>query len=253
MKRANQPLSVVYEPPSGMGPRHVMKTTDRHTQAPPPSMEFRVLTPAFYSRFVHYAHTSEAIDRECLCTDELNRTLWINRPEFLSALLYKDKATTSEGTERHQKRGETALERLRWAMLRKLRCSPPTPSYPTEQLENTLVSKQDIRSMPYSGFDLYIRGNLEDSWIYRRNVTALFLAQRLTFFLAQRLTFGLEGAISILDLSLRLALLLVSHYYPNKAYEITRAASPNWLLQAMVYGVLELLLTNLVHLWALLK
>ena len=227
-----------------MGPRQVFRTTERHTNAHFSTIELDVLTPAFYSRFVHYAHASEAFDREYLCTDDLNRTLWISRPELLPALLHKDKSDVFERA-RHQQRGETGLERLRWTLLRKLRCSPPTPSYRTERSINPSISKQDIRSIPHSGFDSYVRENPEDSSIYRRTVITLFVAERLAF--------GFEGIIHISDLSLRFVLLLLSYYYLNKIHKSARAATSDWHLGHMLFGAVELLLANMVHIWALVK
>ncbi|KAF2234074.1 hypothetical protein EV356DRAFT_447267 [Viridothelium virens] len=245
VKHANQPLCLVYQPPSGMGLRRSFKTTERHTDTHLSNIELHVLTPAFYSRFVHYSHTSEAFDRECLCTDELNRTLWISRPELLPALFKKGKQAGSDLVH-HLPKNENVLERLRWAMLKRLRCSPTGPGYPDRQEHTHSVSKQDIRSRPYSELDWHVRKHQEDSSRYRHKTTALFLAQRFAF--------GFEGVISALDLLLRFALILCPWLYKSIILNPTIWLFPNWHTQRYLEAAaLELLLTNLVHIWALLK
>ncbi|KAL9088026.1 MAG: hypothetical protein Q9165_006367 [Trypethelium subeluteriae] len=245
VKHADQSLCLVYHQPSGMGLKRTFKTTERRTDIELATIELHVLTPAFYSRFVHYSHTSEAFDRECLCTDELNRTLWISRPELLPALLRKDKQVGS-GLAHHVRKDENILERLRWAVLKRLRCSPGAPSYPNDQGHTYSGSKEDIRSRPYSELDWHVREHQEDSSTYRRKSTALFLAQRFAF--------GFEGVISALDLLFRLALILCPWLYKSISLNSTIRLFPNWHTQrSFEAAALELLLTNLVHIWALLK
>jgi hypothetical protein len=48
-----------------------------------------VLTPAFFSRLVHYAHSSEVFDRECVFTDERNRIIWVSKPALLTHFLIR--------------------------------------------------------------------------------------------------------------------------------------------------------------------
>ena len=229
-----------------MGLKQVYKTTERHTEKNLSTIQLNVLTPAFYSRFVHYAHASEAFDRECLCTDELNRTLWVSNAELLPILLSGlSKPTLDERPEHHQLDYGTVLDRFRWAMLRKLRCSPSAPSYSANQAKDSLTFKQDIRAMPYSEFDRYVRANLEDSWIYRRSVTTLFLAQRLAF--------GFEGLIQGFELLLRFALVLLVWRYTSNASMISTNVFPDWTLSPTLAQGYELLLVNLVHIWACVK
>ena len=245
VKHASHPLSIAYKPPSGMGIKRAFKTIERNTDEQITDVQLNVLTPAFYSRFVHYAHTSEAFDRECLCSDDLNRTLWISNPAVLPNLLDEGKSNIYERPEDRQIEGEHFLESLRWAMLRKLRCSPPVASYPANQPQNPSISKQDIRSIPYSRFDTYVRRNFNDSWIYRRTATRLFLAQRFAY--------GFESPLSMVDLLLRCALLLFSWHDSNKKYITGNSAFRTWSLKHMACESLELLVMNLVHIWALLK
>jgi hypothetical protein len=154
-------------------------------------LEIRVLSPVFYTRFVHYAYTSEAIDRECIFTDEKNRTLWISRPELLPLLLNQSGPTETRCS--CGKRGY--LDELRWSMLKKFRCAPAKPAYGASSASHL----EDAQSLPFSEFDQYIReAHFTQAWRYRRIVTKLFIASRLGF--------GYAGVVGLLDLITRLML-----------------------------------------------
>jgi hypothetical protein len=167
--------------------QQVITTTTRRVREENIKMlDIDIITPAFYSRFVHYAHTTEALDRECLFTDEKNRTLWISQPEHLSRLLPRQ--SRNEKTKAAVKRG--FLSELRWKLMRKLRCPPAEPAYVITP-KSTTVEIDDIRTLPYSDFDRFVRG--DDGTLYagdyRRMVTKVFLAQRFM------LGFGLRIAL----------------------------------------------------------
>lgn len=181
--------SIPDEPLVGIGKTHVPGQN-----WPVRELEIRVLTPAFYPRFVHYAHTSEALDRECVFTDEKNRTLWVSRPELLPFLL--DKSRSPEGQE-WPKVNRTWLDELRWDVMRKLRCAPAPPAYDVPSSGNVQVSVEDIRSSPFSGLDEHARSLRAHQPVgqYRRIVTKLFLAQRFSF--------GFTEIIGIVDLLVR--------------------------------------------------
>jgi hypothetical protein len=141
-------------------------------------LNLHISTPAFYSRFVHYAHTSEALDRECLFTDEKNRTLWISHPNILSNLLPKWERLRDESNLPVKR---TFFDELRWTFLRKLRCPPPDPAYVVTP-KSTGFNVDDIRTLPYSELDKFVRDSesRQYAYLYRRMVTKIFLAQRFT-------------------------------------------------------------------------
>ncbi|ORY08338.1 hypothetical protein BCR34DRAFT_589999 [Clohesyomyces aquaticus] len=178
-----------------MEPLHVMYITcipgrPRVELAPNPTttdetgnvkrLEIRVLSPVFYTRFVHYAHTREALDREGIFTDEKNRTIWISHPELLHSLLPHLKSKSSAENPRSIQRNYFAEKR--WTLLRKLRCPPAEPVYPTipKPLEGEV---HDICPRSFSDLDAFVRGAQtdDDAAIYRRTVTKVFLAQRIAF------------------------------------------------------------------------
>ncbi|KAL5121578.1 hypothetical protein ACEQ8H_000650 [Pleosporales sp. CAS-2024a] len=167
-------------------------------------LEIRVLTPAFYSRFIHYAHTSEAFDRECIFTDEKNRTVWVSRPELIPQLLN----STIPIEEFSPRLPRSQLGELRWAILRRLRCAPATPAYPVSVPTQTeFTATEDIRSLPFSDLDRYMRivFNRHKAERYRRIVTSYFLAERFAF--------GFTELVGLMDLVVRVLLCWLGAYH----------------------------------------
>jgi hypothetical protein len=186
--------------------------------APIRHLVIRILTPAFYSRFVHYAYTSEAFDRECIFTDEKNRTLWISRPQLLALLLSPSRPTNGQAVVHR-----STLDRLRWNMLRKLRCPPAEPAYnPTPHMPSFHVD--DIRALPFSGLDDFVRRPSGQVYAgeYRRAATKLFLAQR--FFL------GFTEIVSMLDLAVRVLLCYAGASQLVGAQQVTDTRWVSWEL-----------------------
>lgn len=229
------------------GPEKIRSTpTPEEKGKPLRQLEFRVLNPAFYSRFVHYSHTSEALDRECLFTDTKNRTLWISHPELLPLLLPKSKSNTLEDDKKAAKR--TWTQELRWNFLRKLRCPPAAVAYPDTPPEESPYSK-DIRSLPFSDLDVYVRnqqGNYEAA-VYRRSVTKLFLASRLTF--------GFTELFDLFDLGLRVLLCYVGVLIMTTVSGRTNEEAEARMLSAAEAGRLAALGIGIcsVHIYGLAK
>ncbi|KAL6707285.1 hypothetical protein ACN47E_004273 [Coniothyrium glycines] len=162
------------------------------------NIELRVLTPAFYSRLVHYNTTSEAMDRECVFTDERNRTLWVCRPQLLSRLL-SERNSLHIAKHDIERAPRSCLDELRWQLLKKLRCAPPEPAYSVTP-QNLSSRATDIRNRPYSELDQFMRSSvdIEHAGLYRRTVTETFLAERFSL--------GFTGVVDMLDILLRAVL-----------------------------------------------
>jgi hypothetical protein len=165
---------------------------------PTENIEIRILTPSFYSRLIHYTYTSEAFDRECIFTDERNRTMWLCRPQLLSFLLSERSSLAIEDKDMPPVR-RSYPDELRWRLLRSLRCAPADPAYSVTP-QSYMFNVNDIRSRPYSELDNFARSFLGQQFggEYRRVVTKLFLAQRFCF--------GFPGIVGMVDLMLRLLL-----------------------------------------------
>ncbi|KAF1939482.1 hypothetical protein EJ02DRAFT_352156 [Clathrospora elynae] len=180
--QTEDPFCITFKTSIPDEPLDTIATTHRRDRiGPTRNLEIRVLTPAFYSRLIHYTYTSEAIDREFVFTDERNRTLWMCRPQLLPLLLSKRSPLNNEKKNLRQVK-RSYLDELRWMLLRKLRCSPADPAYTVTQ-QSSAFDKQDIRSRPYSELDNFVRSFRGQSFAqeYRRSVTKLFLAQRFCF------------------------------------------------------------------------
>jgi hypothetical protein len=183
---------------------------------PVKELEIRVLTPAFYSRFIHYAHTSEAFDRECIFTDEKNRTCWVSRPELLSQLI-NTHSPTPEPPNLH-----TSLQTLQWSLLRNLRCAPALPAYNATPT-SAEFHLEDIRAARFSELDAFVRSFPGKGYAgeYRRITTKLFLAQRFCF--------GFPQILSLVDLVLRFLLCYAAATQVVRA-AVTQSALPLSLL-----------------------
>lgn len=192
------PINIAYTPAIPDRPKEVIIQNSPsfeeagNEDSAPKKLDIKILTPEFYSRFVHYAHTSEAFDRECLFTAEKNRTLWISSPELLPALLPK-------GMDKPPMKGEHAaegkergwFEEWRWLLMKRLRCPPPEPAYPVTPRSDTF-DIDDIRTLPFSDLDRTVRSQRprESAGRYRRIVSKIFLAQRLAFGFAEFIEFA---------------------------------------------------------------
>lgn len=138
-----------------------------------------VLTPAFYSRLVHYASLMDAIVAEGCCEDLRNRTIELNDPEsFIRVLLAIEHAPLLDNSAKFNGR-HSILDNIRWHILGTLRCAPSQHSYPAAHSNATIASHGDKRmSRVLSPLDIFVSRYFMDSWRYRRQVSAFFIAQR---------------------------------------------------------------------------
>ncbi|KAI9831698.1 MAG: hypothetical protein M1819_004764 [Sarea resinae] len=143
------------------------------------ALELRVLSPAFYSRFIHYPHILEAFDREMLCTREENRTVWVSKPSALP-LLFPPRQQEHPLVAIKTTSNLRFLERARWALVRRLRCPPAPPAYTDESAG---PKGTDIRHFPLSALDEFVISHCAPPEIraYRRTLLGLFLSERIAF------------------------------------------------------------------------
>ncbi|KAI0387049.1 hypothetical protein F5Y04DRAFT_75805 [Hypomontagnella monticulosa] len=136
------------------------------------NMEFKVLTPAFYSRFVYYAHDFEAI----FCELNENNTIWVSNPELLPKLVIKKQPPPLLQT-------ASRLDYSYFTAIKKLRQRPERIERPltSSQSDTTTHTRQDIRGFRLSSMDGYVLSH-EDSQsrrVYRGSVLKLFIADRI--------------------------------------------------------------------------
>lgn len=221
-------LDLAYiSPTSGNKPMRFSSIEDHGTHRNMRTLEIRVLSPAFFSRFVHYAHTSEAFDREGLFTDEKNRTILVSNPELLTLLLKSERDIS------FMKTYLTPLDRLRWDIHRKTRCPPGSPTYPSIRQDSTVAKVKDVRMKTFSPMDRVVQRSGR-AWLYRRQCMRLFLAQRLAL--------GFTPLLDFLDLSIRVLLI---HLAMSSAFQSTHFS--------LVPSLSKLFLSSLIHVFAYLK
>lgn len=139
-------------------------------------IDFKVLTPAFYTRFVSYAHDLEALFSEL----RESCTIWVSRPDLLPKLLFKNPATALEA--------RSPLDFVFFEAIRYLRRRPekivrPLTSSQTPAQPGTSSSVTDIRDFRISSMDAFILRH-EDTKLrrrYRSLVLKLFIADRLFY------------------------------------------------------------------------
>jgi len=198
-------------------------------------LDIKVLTPAFFSRFVHYAQTSEAFDRECIFTDEKNCTVWVSNPTLLPNLFEAGAGASHQSPWQHKGKS------WRWYLFQRLRCPPEKPRYGSPYRAR---DGHDIRGLGLSPLDTFVQRYCFDAELYRRSCVRLFLAQRFAF--------GYLEIIDVLELLLRATLIwlgvspLLKGQPPVSLDFITvyRNGSVSFALLGQL---------SLVHLWALLK
>ncbi|KAI1742694.1 hypothetical protein F4680DRAFT_457206 [Xylaria scruposa] len=173
VKQSSSLLRVRYVPASVLGAiDEEMLSTIAEGKQPGSAqhLEFRVLTPAFYLRFVYYAHDFEAM----FCEFSENRTIWLSEPALLPKLVLK-KPSPPLSTASY-------LDYAYFTAIRKLRKVPEKVERPlaSGQIATTQALK-DIRGFRLSSMDGYVLAHEEDKirYLYRHLVLKLFIADRI--------------------------------------------------------------------------
>ncbi|WQF88714.1 hypothetical protein CDEST_13728 [Colletotrichum destructivum] len=140
-------------------------------------LDFKVLTPAFYTRFVHYAHDLEAV----CCEFQDNGTIWVSRPDLLPKLILKRPAPPLRTTNIADFVCFRAIRALRQRPERIER--PLTSAAPPGggERDGAGVRKVDIRDFRISSMDGFVLGRSDAPvrGAYRSLVLRTFLADRL--------------------------------------------------------------------------
>lgn len=181
----------------------------------------RITTPAFFSRFVHYAHTLEALDREGMTASPLNRTVEIDNMILLSRMIKDQPRFASEASPKVERAiglSPSIVERWRWRILQALRCPVAEQAYPFNHIlrppgssapvSSDMATRKpefaitDIRTFGLSALDRYMQGKEAMAGSYRRAVTRLFVAERFAL--------GQVWLVKLLDLVARAALIWIA-------------------------------------------
>lgn len=149
-------------------------------------MEFKVLTPAFYTRFVSYAHDLEALFSEL----RESCTIWISRPDLLPKLLFKK---PQKALEARSPLDYVFFEAIRYLRRRPQQIVRPLTSSQTSAVPTTNTSVTDIRDFRISSMDAFILNQEEKEMRqrYRSLVLKLFIADRFAWGLLPLVDAGL--------------------------------------------------------------
>ncbi|KAJ0107393.1 hypothetical protein J7T55_009357 [Diaporthe amygdali] len=176
-------------------------------------MEFKVLTPVFYTRFVFYAHDLEALFSEL----RESCTIWVSRPDLLPKILFKKPTPALEA--------KNPMDFVYYEAIRYLRRRPDTIVRPLTSSQSLQQSSPttavDIRDFRISSMDAFIFKQ-EDADLRKRYsslVLRLFVAHRLALgslllvdaalimlrtWLAWTVTFAWEGKTRIFGFAVAL-------------------------------------------------
>jgi hypothetical protein len=222
---ASSPLQVTYTPAGGLGTSTILTSKDAIKDQEPKELTLRVLTPAFYTRFAHYAHTTEAFDRESLHVSSQNQTLVIENAEHLLILLGSSAPSPGTATSKLD-----TLDQYRWRLLQRLRSPPPASAYPDTHTElHDLSSVSDIRRLPLSPLDKFVLSDFGKEERYATMVATqlskhepttfppnfstqlqdVYRSTAMKIFIADTYLLGFEGLIGVMDLLVRVLLTVV--------------------------------------------
>lgn len=139
-------------------------------------MDFKVLTPAFYTRFICYAHDLEALFSEL----RESHTIWVSRPELLPKLLFK-KPTAALHV--RSPANYAFFEAIRYLRRRPEKIVRPLTSSQTPAQPLPGTSVVDIRDFRNSPMDAFVLDHADSGMRskYRSLVLRLFVADRLAF------------------------------------------------------------------------
>jgi hypothetical protein len=178
VESAKSPFIIKYTAAGIHHDTDIMMLSDAAEDDPPAAemLEFKVLTPIFYTRFVHYAHDFEALFSEF----HESGTIWLSKPSLLPQLVLRKPQTPQSAP--------YWASYLYFKAIQKLRRRPP----PTERPKAAGAPKKsdvgggrksDIRTFRLSAMDGYVlaEGTPTDQKIYRTHVLKLFLSDRVAF------------------------------------------------------------------------
>ncbi|KAJ4133593.1 hypothetical protein NW768_005181 [Fusarium equiseti] len=161
-------------------------------------IKIKILTPIFYSRFVHYAHDSEAI----FCELAESHTFWTDRPEQLTKIFLKKGSPPLHSP--------SFVDYVWFKIIKSLRRRPrkierPLTSADKPSPPNTGI---DIREFRMSSMDAFVLEQEDDTLkkAYRTAILRLFVADRVT--LGSTTSLGMMELLGRVGMSWALASLI---------------------------------------------
>ena len=161
-------------------------------------IKIKILTPVFYSRFVHHAHDSEAI----FCELAESCTFWTDRPEQLTKIFLKKGSPPLLSS--------SLVDYVWFRIIKSLRRRPRKIERPFTSADkpSSPNTRMDIRDFRMSSMDAFILGQEDDTLkkAYRTAVLRLFMADRVA--LGSTTSLGMMELLGRVGMSWTLASLI---------------------------------------------
>ncbi|SPJ72748.1 uncharacterized protein FTOL_02477 [Fusarium torulosum] len=170
VEKSSTPLAVRYIP-SGVAEAsdEVLTSQTIGSSEPANEIEIKILSPVFYSRFVHYAHDSEAL----FCELAESCTFWTDKPESLIKVFLKKGSAPLHAS--------SLIDFTYFQLIKSLRRRPNRIEKPSAAAS---LSPQgvDIRGFRMSSMDAFIlaQDDVGLKKAYRTAVVRLFVADHIT-------------------------------------------------------------------------
>ncbi|KAM5352434.1 hypothetical protein ACJ41O_005157 [Fusarium nematophilum] len=191
VRQSTAPISVKYIP---SGVSEVVEEVFRSPSAvdspvPTDHLEIQILTPVFYSRFIHYAHDFEAI----FCELTESCTLSVDNPELLPKIFLKRTGPPLQAS--------SLVDYLCFQLIKSLRRRPG-------KIERPLTSADPVSSSPSQALDIRgFRMSSMDAFVLEQDDVRLKKAYRAAaarLFIADRVAFGSTDLLDMMELVGRL-------------------------------------------------
>lgn len=154
----------------------MISVSGKHNPSEARNLELKVLTPLFYSRFVHYAHDLEAFFSEF----NESATIWLSEPSLLPELVLKKPRPPLIITNLANYFYFKAIQSLRQ---RPAPIQGPNTSNRPTRCNDSAEKELDIRTFRLSAMDGFIIAErpLAEQRRYRTEVLRLFISDRIGF------------------------------------------------------------------------
>ena len=215
VEHAMEPITVTYTP-SGIpdaSEETFRSVASADKSGPGDHVHIKILTPAFYTRFIGYAHDFEAI----FCELAESCTIWADKPDLLPKIFLKKPPPPLHTS--------SVLDFILSKIVKRLRQRPPAIKRPMTSAEAAATTTTtttpprrtvDIRLFRMSAMDAFVLGQ-ENSGLART-----YQATAIQVFAAQRFFFGHMEAVRTLCAAGRLGL------------SAALAATATWALETLL-------------------
>jgi hypothetical protein len=173
VEQSPNPLSVTYRP-SGIPESDEEIFTSFQASCQPGKIQhvkINILTPIFYSRFVHFAHDFEAIFSELA----ENCTIWVDQPEILPNIFLKKQPSPLHVP--------SFVDFIYFKLIQKLRRRPAKIVRPMTSADpvGSTTNAEDVRGFRISPMDAFVleHSSKETRASYRSLLVRIFIADRL--------------------------------------------------------------------------